>query len=387
MTAIVVNDVHMEQSFSTGKDRHDQLSYENPRTITHIINGDSWTALSDGTMDTFAKLLVMDFFLASIYLQKVDFYGPLIYPQPSEKRRVKFSVARNPHLQVPLGLFEPRLSAESKEAFREIEDAEGVLRSVDNLVDSIEFVLAALQPNQITNVREPDRKYREARIQQLERLCKERRNNAKRALDALNRQLDYMTKRHSMHEANSVTRLTIIASVYLPLSLAAAMLSMQVSFKEVALDRIFDDNRKQELLTGTNILFDFFRVFILIATITIFILQTIKLGRWLKVRGLGLISKRFNGPFSPFYYGRKWRFDGKGGAVFDCLRVFTVWWIGDAFLVMLLALVLLSMLTEPRTSTIAVRVAFAIYCGVSGVALLCGLILYCCLHRKSFQVN
>jgi len=56
-----------------------------------------------------------------------------------EKDVLKYSLTKNPHLQVPLGLFEPRLSVKSGEAFKEIEDAEGILRSVNNLVDSIKF--------------------------------------------------------------------------------------------------------------------------------------------------------------------------------------------------------------------------------------------------------
>jgi hypothetical protein len=65
----------------------------------------------------------------------------------SQKEVLKLSLIKNPHLQVLLGLFEPRLSAKSRKAFKEIEHAEGILRSVNNLMDSIHFVVGALKAN------------------------------------------------------------------------------------------------------------------------------------------------------------------------------------------------------------------------------------------------
>ena len=147
LLAIIVNDVWSEQTFEVNKSRDNDIHFQNPRSISSILAGTSLTSHSDGSVDTFAKLLVLDFFLASIYLQRVDYYGPLIYSQLPEKEMLKVSLTKNPHLQVPLGLFEPRLSAKSKEAFKEIEHAEGILRSVKNLVDSIQFVVTALKPN------------------------------------------------------------------------------------------------------------------------------------------------------------------------------------------------------------------------------------------------
>jgi hypothetical protein len=247
----------------------------------------------------------------------VDYYGPLIYSQLPEKEVLKFSPTKNPHLQVPLGLFELRLSAKSREAFKEIEHAEGILRSVNNLVDSIHFVVAALKPNNTAGTQQPVRKVCERRMQELERLCLERSNNAQRALEALNRQLDYLTKRHAIREAKAIKILTILASLYLPLSLSASVLSMQSPFKQIA----HTQTLSAQNLVGTNLLFDFFGVFIGPAAATIFILYAIKLGLWLKSERLGIISRDFSGPFSIFYYGRRWRFGGRGGQIFELIQV------------------------------------------------------------------
>jgi hypothetical protein len=358
--AIIVNDVWSGQTFHINKSQDNDIHFQNPRSISSILAGDSWTSLSDGSVDTFAKLLVLDFFLASIYLQRVDYYEPLIYPQLLEKEVLKFLLTKNPHLQVPLGRF--GLSAESREAFKEIEHAEGILRSVNNLVDSINFVVAALKPNNTTDTKQPVRKDCERRMQELNGLCSERSNNAQRALEALNRQLDNLTKRHAIREAKAIKILTILASLYLPLSLSASVLGMQYPFKQIA----HTQTQSAQNLDGTNLLFDFFGVFIGLATATIFILHAIRLGLWLKSEGLGMISRKFSDPFSIFYYGRRWRFGGRGGQIFELIQVLTAWWIGAGLCVTLLVIFLVGMLRSAQNAWDTAKWMFATYLVVSG---------------------
>lgn len=334
-------------------------TFQNPRSVSSMLSGTSWTSFSDGSLETFAKLLTLDFFLASIYLQPVDYYEDLIYPQTPEVEVLKFSLTKNPHLQVPLGLFEPRLSAKSREAFKEIEDAEGILRSVNNLVDSIDCVLAALKTNENAGPRPDVRAWYEQRLAQLKGLCSERRNNAQRALEALNRQLDYLTKRHAIREAKAIKILTILASLYLPLSLSASLLSMGAPFKQIAHTETKDENPNR--LVGTNLLFDFFGVFIVLATGTIFIVYTIRLALWLRLNGLGMLSKSFTGPFSILYYGKRWRFGGRGGNIFEFTRLFTTWWIGAGMGITLLLIFLVGMLSNAQHAWDTAKWMFTAY--------------------------
>jgi hypothetical protein len=375
---IIVNEVSSRQTFRTNKSRGGDIPFQNPRAISQILAGKSYTSLSDGSRETFAKLLVLDFFLASIYLQPVDHYAPIIYPQLSEKEVLKYSHTKNPHLQVPLGLFEPRLSAKSTEAFKEIEDAEGILRSVNNLVDSIRFVMADLKENNITTTQQ-------RRLKELEGLCSERSGNAKRALEALNRQLDYLTKRHSIREAKSIKILTILASLYLPLSLSASILSVQTPFRAVAHNKTKNesDGTSNQDLEGTNLLFDFFGVFIVLATGTVFILYGIRSGLWLKSHGLGMVSKNFRGPFSIFYYGRRWKFGGKRGKWFGRFCVFTAYWIGAGLCITLLTTFIVGMLRTAESAWHMAQWMFATYLSVSGAFLVACAVVYRYLRRKA----
>lgn len=379
--AIIVNDVWSDQTFHINKSGDNDIHFQNPRSISNILAGTSWTSLSDGSVDTFTKLLVLDFFLASIYLQRVDYYEPLIYSQLPQKEFLKFSLTKNPHLQVPLGLFEPRLSAKSHEAFKEIEHAEGILRSVNNLVDSIRFVIAALEPSDTACARQPVRKDFVRRMQELKGLCSERGSNAENALNALNRQLDYLTKRHAIREAKAIKILTILAAVYLPLSLSASLLGISSPFKEIAYTKTSSD---QDLI-GTNLLFDFFGVFIGLATGTIFILYAIRLGLWLKSEGMGIISKNFSGPFSIFYYGRRWRFGGRGGRIFELIQVLTSWWIGAGLCITLLTIFLIGMLKSAQQAWDTARWMFATYLVVGGALFACYAVVYSTLYHKRLR--
>jgi hypothetical protein len=367
---IIVNDVWSRQTFR-------DISYQNPRSVTSLLAGTSWTSFSDGSLDTFAKLLVLDFFLASIYLQPVDYYEDLIYPQVSEKGILEFSLTKNPHLQVPLGLFEPRLSTKSKEAFKEIEGAEGVLRSIDNLVDSIRFVIEELKADDFTGA--PF-----FRKKMLERLCTERQDNAQRALHALGRQLDYLTKRHSIREAKSIKVLTILASLYLPLSLSASLLGMQNPLRAVAHSRTSSeqDDIGGQNLVGTNLLFDFFGVFIVLATSTVFIVYGIRGGLWIKSHGLGMLSNKFRDQYSILHYGRRWRFGGPGGKWFGWLRYITAWWICGGISITLLVIFLIGMLRDGQRAWHSAKWMFTGYCVVSILLVMSSIFFYLRLSHK-----
>ncbi|KAJ7200796.1 hypothetical protein GGX14DRAFT_167530 [Mycena pura] len=395
LIVIIVNDVWSAQTFNMYKSRnavHD-IHFENPRIVPKMRDGKSWTSLSDGSLDTFVKLLLLDFFLASIYLQPVDYFGSLIWPKVSAQDELlgfHFPLTKNPHLQVPLGLFEPRLSAKSSESFKEIEYAEGILRSVNSLVDSIEFVLEALKPNVTADTFRRAADYERLK-QTLEGLYKERSKNALRALEALNRQLDYLTKRHAIREAKSIKILTILAALYLPLSLSASLLGMSSPFKAI----VHNQTAQTQDLTGTNLLFDFFGVFIWLATSTGFIVYGIRLALWLRSVGLATLaelvgmqklSRSFTGPFSMFSYGKRWRFGGKEGRIFEMLKAVMKWWIGAGFYITLLVIFFVGMLRTAQEAWDTAWRLFAVYAIVGGSLFVCFFVLFKWLDRKKRRV-
>jgi hypothetical protein len=157
---------------------------------------------------------------------------------------------------------------------------------------------------------------------------------------------------------------------------------MQSPFKQVTHTKTVIDQELGQDLVGTNLLFDFFGVFIGLATVTIFILYAIRLGLWLKSEGLGIISKNFSGPFSIFYYGRRWRFGGRGGRVFELL---TAWWIGGGLCITLLVIFMVGMLRSAQSAWHTAWRLFTAYLVVGGVLIGCYAGIYFSLYSKKVR--
>lgn len=308
---------------------HDNVEFQNPRSVTKILEQESWIALADGSIDTFAKLVVLDFILTSIYLQPVDYYAELFYKDFVSKKIKRSSITNNPHLQVPLGLFEPGLSAKSKEAIKEIEGAEGILSRVNNSVDSILFVISALKKN-LTGVPQPDPHRRS--LEELKEFCLERQSNVKRTLEYLNRKLEHRTNEYTIREARSIKILTILAVLYLPLSLSATLLGMQSPFKKIALNAISDETIEAQDLVGTNLLFDFLGIFVVLATATMLILNIIRLTLWFKGYKDRVFSKEYKGELYMFFHGPKWRHVGFASQMHDFTYLALRWWVIFGFM-------------------------------------------------------
>jgi hypothetical protein len=173
--------------------------------------------------------------------------------------------------------------------------------------------------------------------------------------------------------------------LYLPLSLSASVLGMQSPFKQVAHTLTPNDQQNGQNLVGTNLLFDFFGVFIGLATVTIFILYAIRLGLWIKSEGLGLISRNFSSPFSILQYGRRWRFGGRGGRAFESIHAFTLAWVGAGVCITLLVTFLMGMLRSAQKAWDTARWMFAAYLVGCGVLFLCYAGIYNFLHFKNLR--
>ena len=77
------------------------------------------------------------------------------------------------------------------------------------------------------------------RVSTLQKLCDQRLNSTRRSIDRLNRSFDAQDKVHNIQESTSVKRLTILATIFLPLSLSTSILSMQSRFVDLKL-KLYD---------------------------------------------------------------------------------------------------------------------------------------------------
>jgi hypothetical protein len=130
-------------------------------------------------------------------------------------------------------------------------DYEGIMERGRDLVDAIEFTLQVL-PAAIANTSalSSDQKMRE-QIIQIRSKCAQLTKLISRTLDRRDQRYNLFLKNLSIDDSTSIKRLTILAAIFLPLSLASGILSMQTRFAALHL-----------------LLYDFLGVFLLIASFT-----------------------------------------------------------------------------------------------------------------------
>lgn len=158
---------------------------------------------------------------------------------------------------------------------------------------------------------------------------------------------------------------------------------MQSPFKQIANTKKSIDPEKD--LADTNLLFDFLGVFIWLATSTLLIVYAIRIGLWLKSEGLGIISKNFSGPFSIFYYGRRWRFGGRGGRLFEFVQAVTALWTGAGLCVTLLVIFFFGMLKGGQQAWDKAKGLFVAYIVGSALLFVCYACVYRFLYSKRLQ--
>jgi hypothetical protein len=258
-----------------------------PRNIGALCCEQTWTSFSNGKIGTFLKLLVLDFFQASIYLQPIDYFEDSACLDSLDARPVKFLPLANPYLHVPLGMFEPCLVEDGDAAFRDAQDLEHILRSFSNLVDAINFVIDAVKKDDdFLSMRDTAGTDFGTRVAELQSICTQRGDNTRRTMEAMNRQLDNQSRKHAMREAMYIRLLTIFTAIYLPLSLSAALLSMSSTVVEVV--NLRGANKRSpaatQSRTDTSLLFDFLVLAYSLGTLSMVVYYTIRAIFWLKKR-------------------------------------------------------------------------------------------------------
>jgi hypothetical protein len=143
---------------------------------------------------------------------------------------------------------------------REIENA------INDIGEAIECVLSDLRPPSQSETAAHNRGTTsvDAPIRDLQQDCSIYRNRASRFREAQIEAQEIHLKRVNGKQADSVNRLTLLAAIFLPLSLAAGVLSMQTRFADLNI-----------------LLYDFVGVVILLGSITAFLAALNRWGPWI----------------------------------------------------------------------------------------------------------
>lgn len=213
----------------------------------------------DGDREQFTKLLLLDFFSFNYYLGSEPIHNFLHSPlSDSNLEQRAISVGSG---------FTTGMTQDYIDILAQHETVLEELHQVGQAIDFISGLVLPLGHNTENGGREL--------IIVLQQHCHQRLDQTRRSIARINRAFDAKDKLHNMHESLSVRRLTILATIFLPLSLSSSILSMQTRFVDLKLR-----------------LYDFIGVFVIVGTGAVVLLMVVRVTS--KVR-----SGRFGSAFSP----------------------------------------------------------------------------------------
>ena len=184
--------------------------------------------MGNGTRDNCAKLLLLDLFAANVYLQSQVKLSKLIRPLPEANIILNLFWTSSRGVVGALDEYEdnPTLHEES-------------LDVLQTLTDAIDFVSGCLVARSQEEAVPSSSTFDRDQISMLQKICHQRLRSVQRSMDKLNRAHETRDKAHNIRESVSVKRLTILATIFLPLLLSTSILNMRSRFVDLKL-KLYD---------------------------------------------------------------------------------------------------------------------------------------------------
>ncbi|OAP55464.1 hypothetical protein AYL99_10437 [Fonsecaea erecta] len=253
---LLVSVVNHSRASVASAPRIDMSICKNSRLSDRLLSREAWANLPTGAPKICAAALTLDFLLMDVYMQPASSFNGLWLLVPPESQRIQtyhmLSNIRHKNSSIPQG--------EDSEITLQFEECEEILQEVQHVTEAVLFLLAALNLASSSSPSQPNfESLHGLRYLRLRETCSQRRLNCERRIERINRTLETRNKLLNIHESTSVKRLTILAAVFLPASLASSFLSMSQRFHELDL-----------------ILFDWLGVFVLVSSVTIVLYFAVK---------------------------------------------------------------------------------------------------------------
>ena len=226
----------------------------------HLLDKDASIYMVDGTRTQFSKALTLDF-LHGCLSGWID----TVYPH---------------YLTEYTDLFLKSGRAPSSEFVEEYTELflqyEKIMEQGQDLINAIEFILQTLATT-AANISPyfSDHRMRELTVR-IRFKCAQLTNLISRILDRRDRRYDLFMKDLNIGDSISIKRLTILAAIFLPLSLASGILSMQTRFVNLHL-----------------LLYDFLGVFLLVASFAVLVYFVVRVFTTLARRDYMKVSAKY----------------------------------------------------------------------------------------------
>ncbi|KAF2492991.1 hypothetical protein BU16DRAFT_95659 [Lophium mytilinum] len=226
----------------------------------------------------------MDFLLTCVYLQEASYFEDflLLDQEKFEDDPLFHMIFSLPHRfnQVPSG--------SDSDIIGQLQECEQILQTVQDVTGAILFLLKVmdLQPPSTspTGGELSFECQHRAKYLRLRETCSQRVLNCERRIERINRTIETQNKLLNIRESTSVKRLTILAALFLPASLASSFLSMSTRFKNLG-----------------PLLYDWLGVLVIISSATIVLNFGVRAILYAKAK----ISRAIWSPWAGWTVGRK----------------------------------------------------------------------------------
>jgi hypothetical protein len=269
-----------------------------PTMVSSLINGFRVEASKSGQTDNRDST---PFFLTAMFVSELVRLDDIYRPMRSQANRRQLFLLQYLHANLNLFAdflekfandyvesrrrdFDPRSSKLRRWVLKEIARDSNQYRQLTNIgnemSDTLESLIDIVKALPKNKGLEPEPKIQFLTLEQeLRGCCKDIRGRLSRLTDDLESSLKFLDLARNMSQTSNVQFLTVLATIFLPLSLAAGVLSMQSRFKDLGV-----------------LLYDFFGVVFLLATIGILILVSMVFWDFIEENATKLITENYYKP-------------------------------------------------------------------------------------------
>ncbi|KIX92336.1 uncharacterized protein Z520_11944 [Fonsecaea multimorphosa CBS 102226] len=256
---LLVMIVNYSKASFTFSSRAKTFNFSNPRLKDRLLSRQGWARLVTGAPKICAAALTPDFLLTSVHMQPARSFD--YFEINRERRQLLPMFLGIPHA------YKKILRGSDAEVAYQPQTCAGILQDVQDVTEAILFLLTVL--NLVSSGSQINfESIHRMQYLKIREICSQRRLNCERRIERISRTLETRNKLLSMRESTSVKRLTILAAIFLPASLASSFLSMSTRFHELG-----------------PILFDWLGGFVLISSVTVVVYFAVKVILHLRSKG------------------------------------------------------------------------------------------------------
>ena len=192
-----------------------------------------WSSIGLGGLERLTPFLVLEFLQTCVLLREPHYFHTFLQVHWDSFRE-------DPLFHMIFSLQQPPVSVikgSNKEITYQLGKCEQILQAVQDVTSAIMFTLDVLQLPTSTQPKDGKdiefERWQTSYQMRIKAVCTQRVLNCQRRMERTDRAIETHNKILSILQSDSVKRLTILAAIFLPASLASSFLSMSTRFRDL----------------------------------------------------------------------------------------------------------------------------------------------------------